>query len=391
MYRLIVKQLSALTLALLATVALVSAAAAQLQPTTTTVVCATFATCTGANLNVNAATLRRPTTDVLGNAHVGVFVMHSFSGYRNFAVCNALAQRGFTTLCSDSIWTGKQDEFYGFEQHVPGIRDGINYLKNLPADATYPTISKIIIWGHSAGAPMMAFYQNMAENGPDRCQDNKKILPCVTTNLQNLPKADGIIIFDPQEGPGVWTFNVDPAIHNNACTPRDSSLDMFLPENGLTNATPGASAGDYSKKFLKEFFAKQAKRNKELTQQAEDLLEAKRIETGNPNDLGDSIPFTIVGITSARPWNYDLKLRHLTQKPHIFLDRHGNRPEQIVETVRVPNGDGPDLSADCQESTVAVNVHIWLGAKTFRTKPETIIKPTTILTASTGIRTITMC
>ena len=116
--------------------------------------------------------------------------MHSFSGYRNFAVCNALAQRGFTTLCSDSIWTGSQDEFYGFEQHVPGIRDGINYLKNLPANATYPAISKVIIWGHSAGAAMMSFYQNVAENGPEACQGAEKILPCVTTNLHNLPKAE---------------------------------------------------------------------------------------------------------------------------------------------------------------------------------------------------------
>jgi len=369
MNRLICRPLSGLTLALLATMALVSNAGAQLQATITTAVCTSLATCTTANLNVNAATLRRPTTNVLGKAHIGVFVMHSFSGYRNFAVCNALAQRGFTTLCSDSIWTGKQDEFYGFEQHVPGIRDGINYLKNLPANATYPAISKIIIWGHSAGAAMMSFYQNIAENGPEACQGAEKILPCVTTNLHNLPKADGVIIFDPQEGPGVWTFNLEPAIHNNECTPRDSRLDMFLPENGLTDATPGASAGDYSKQFLKQFFLNQAKRNREVTQQAEDLLEARRIETGNPNDMGDSIPFTIVGITTARPWNYDLKLRHLTKEPHIFLDRHGNRPNQIVETVRVPNGDGPDLTPDCQDSTVTVNAHIWLGAKTFRTKP----------------------
>ncbi len=216
---------------------------------------------------------------------------------------------------------------------------------------------------------MMSFYQNVAENGPESCQGPEKTLPCVTTNLHNLPKADGVIIFDPQEGPGVWTFNVDPGIHNNECAPRDSRLDMFLAENGLTDPTPGASAGDYSKQFLKQFFLNQAKRNRELTQQAQDLLEARRIETGNPNDMGDSIPFTIVGITNARPWNYDLKLRHSTKKPHIFLDRHGNRPVQIVETARVPNGDGPDTTPDCQDSTATVNVHIWLGAKTFRTKP----------------------
>ena len=187
-----VKMLSVLGFVVLASIGFVSTVQSQLQLTTTTVVCTSLATCTTANLNVNAATLRRPTTNLLGNAQVGVFVMHSFGGYRNFAVCNALAQRGFTTLCDDSIWTGRQHEFYGFEQHVPGIRDGINYLKNLPADTTYPAISKVIIWGHSAGAPMMAFYQNIAENGPEACQGPEKILPCVTTNLHNYPRRTGL-------------------------------------------------------------------------------------------------------------------------------------------------------------------------------------------------------
>ena len=121
-----------------------SASQAQLQPTTNVVV--TDSINSDGNINVNAARLRRPTTDVLGKAHIGIFVMHSFAGYQNFSVCNGLAQRGFTTLCADSIWTGRQDQFYGFEQHAPGIRAGINYLKNLPADPAtgLPAISKVI-------------------------------------------------------------------------------------------------------------------------------------------------------------------------------------------------------------------------------------------------------
>ena len=77
-----------------------SASEAQLQPTTNVVV--TDSLNGDGNINVNAARLRRPTTDALGKAHVGIFVMHSFSGYQNFSVCNGLAQRGFTTLCADS-------------------------------------------------------------------------------------------------------------------------------------------------------------------------------------------------------------------------------------------------------------------------------------------------
>jgi len=92
--------------------------------------------------------------------------------------------------------------------------------------------------------------------------------------------------------------------------------------------------------------------------------------------MGDDIPFFAVGISSARPWNYDLNLRHVTQNPHIFLSRLGTRPVQVVETARVPNGDDAATGTDCLESStqasnappanVPMNVHIWLGAKTFR-------------------------
>ena len=102
---------------------------------------------------------------------------------------------------------------------------------------------------------------------------------------------------------------------------------------------------------------------------AQDLLHAKRLITGNPHEMGDDIPFTIVGTTDARPWNYDLNLRRITKKPHIFLSRDGTNKLQIVETVRVPNGDA-ESGLDCATSTVTVNVHIWLGAKALRTTDQ---------------------
>ncbi|HEX2931999.1 MAG TPA: hypothetical protein VHV54_19890, partial [Candidatus Binatia bacterium] len=178
MNQFVVRSLSVLTFALLATLALVSTGGAQLQPTTNVVVTASLNT--GGQTNVNAARLRRPTTNTLGKAHIGVFVMHPSSSYQNFAGCNALAQRGFTTLCADSVFTGNDNGYYGYEQHAPGIRAGINYLRSIVATATLPAISKVLIFGHSMGAPMMAFYQNVAENGAAiACQGPEKLLPCV--------------------------------------------------------------------------------------------------------------------------------------------------------------------------------------------------------------------
>src|SRR3954468_7632272 len=78
-------------------------ATAQLQPTTNVVV-TTSLNATGPN--VAAARLRRPTTDALGRAHIGVFIMHPYSSYQNNALCNGLAQRGFTVICADGTFTG---------------------------------------------------------------------------------------------------------------------------------------------------------------------------------------------------------------------------------------------------------------------------------------------
>src|SRR5213592_5284071 len=56
---------------------------------TTTVVCNTAASCTTASLNLNAATLRRPDNDALGRAHVGIFIMHPYSGDRKSTRLNS--------------------------------------------------------------------------------------------------------------------------------------------------------------------------------------------------------------------------------------------------------------------------------------------------------------
>src|SRR6266511_4186348 len=240
---------------------------------TTTVVCNTGASCTTVGLNLNAATLRRPDTNALGKANVGIFIMHPYSGYNNFQGCTELASRGYTTLCANSIFNGSQYGYYGYEQHAPGIKSGLEYLKKIQTTATLPAITKLIIFGHSAGAPLMTFYQNIAENGPGACQGPEKIIPCVATNLNNLPKADGVMLFDAHLGDSLATFTyVDPAIHGNECLPRNPQFDLFSADNGYDFATNGAT---YSKQFAKTFTTHQAIRNMDLLNDALALLRTR--------------------------------------------------------------------------------------------------------------------
>ena len=297
-------------------------------------------------------------TPVSGNSHVGIVIMHPYSSYKNFQGCSYLAARGYTVLCIDSLFTNKQDTYYGYEQHAPAIAAGVTFLRGRAG------ITKVLLFGHSVGAPMMAFYENVAENGPGVCTDAAKTLPCVTTNLSGLPAADGLIMFDSHLGESLATYTyVDPAIINNTLGQRTAAIDMFSSANGYNVATNGAV---YSPTFIQSFLAGQAARNAQLTVQAQTLLAQER--GANPAALGDDIPFTVVGGKSARLWQPDLDLLKCSQTPLLLLSHDGTRPTQVVCSVRPPSGDATSgLSA---ASTLNVNVHIWLGAHALRTVPS---------------------
>src|ERR1700752_4139144 len=139
---------------------------AQLLPITTRVVTIN---------NLAVAALRHPTNPG-PKAKIGIFIMHPDGSYVNNVACTQLAGRGYTTLCADSIFLRRGQDYYGYEQHAPGIAAGINFLKT-PANVDGIVSEKFIVWGHSVGAPLMAFYKNVAENGAKiACQGPEKIL-----------------------------------------------------------------------------------------------------------------------------------------------------------------------------------------------------------------------
>lgn len=322
--------------------------------------------------NVAAARLRRPATDALGRAHIGIFVMHPYSGYQNSNLCDGLSRRGFTTLCADSTFNGRPDDYYGYEQHAPAMRAGIDYLRGIAAAGGLPAVTRVLIFGHSMGAPMMGFYQNVAENGAGfACQGREKIIPCVDTNLAHLPRADGVMLFDPHLGDSLATFTyVDPALTSTTeCVSRVERRDMFAASNGYITH-PGAldnNSASYSEPFKREFFFAQSIRNAAILIEAQALLARRRIETRNPRDMGDDIPFVVAGATGARLFQPDTGLMRSTQRPHTLLARDGTRPMQVVSSVRPPSGNA--AAADCANSTIETNVHVWLGSKALRSNP----------------------
>ena len=139
----------------------------------------------------------------------------------------------------------------------------------------------------------------------------------MTTNLSNLPRADGVISFDGHPGNAFQTLTyIDPAVIGNVLNSRDPALDMFSSANGYNAATDGAT---YTSAFVKKYTAAQAIRNQDLISQGLALLQQTRTQTGNPNHLGDGIPYDVVGGIAARLFQPDVSLVSCTKAVNRIL------------------------------------------------------------------------
>ena len=356
------RSLATLAMSALLSLAWLSTSEAQLLPITTRVVTIN---------NLAVAALRHPTNPG-PKAKIGIFIMHPDGSYVNNVACTQLAGRGYTTLCADSIFLRRGQDYYGYEQHAPGIAAGINFLKT-PANVDGIVIEKFIVWGHSVGAPLMAFYQNVAENGAKiACQGPEKILPCDASTLSNLPVPDGVILADAHLGAALATFTyVDPAVKNDDKPGiRNPNLDMFNTANGYPGdeaaGSPTFKSATYDDKFKRRFLQAQADRNADLLRDAQNLW--SDIQAGKAELYPDDMPFVVPGSDgAARMWQADTSLVNCTQKPHIYLTHTGtqNPSPGPICSVRIPSASAED--DDSFASVLKVTVRVWLGAHALRT------------------------
>ena len=283
-----------------------SASEAQLQPITTTTLCTDAPTCAAALLpNVNGAILRRPTSDVLGNSHVAIVIVHDSSSYINFSACSALAQRGYTELCVSMVRLAIRrfpviSSTTASSRSSPQLPRQSILQKQRDRACNYQSRYLRTQRRRVTAAVLPKRRRKRAEE----FQGRESCVPCIDDNLHNLPKADGVIIFDAHPGLGFGQFTyVDPSIivndepPGNVAENRDPTLDMFSVANGYDAST---NSGDYAKRFERRFLKAQQDRNQELLDTALKLLRQERIFTGNPKALGDDIPFTVVAGNAAR-------------------------------------------------------------------------------------------
>jgi hypothetical protein len=293
--------------------------------------------------------------DASVKARVAVVNMHEDGNRLSDIACTELVKRGFYVLCMN----GRSDnnEALDFWNDLPlDVATGIKYLKETVK------ASKILLYGGSGGAPLMTFYQNVAQNGPSVCQGANKLIPC-GNELAGLPPADGIILRDAHPGTAVNTLrSVNPSVQRDDKPDQiNTALDPFNAKNGFNGSGPST----YSSEFKERYFKAQALRMNRLVDAA--LAKLRSIEAGKYYYKDDDA-FVIHKSEGGRLSEMDLTVHPGTVKPHKLLKNDGTIVTEIVKSARVADSRGPERAKSFHEGSKFLTIRSFLGTRAIRAK-----------------------
>lgn len=274
--------------------------------------------------------------------HVGVLVMHRTADFLNHAACTELSKRGHLVLCMNSRFENNEVRV-AFEQLPLDVKVGVEALRRQPG------ITKVLLFGHSGGGPLMSLYQAVAEKGPDYCRGPQKIVSC-GDDLANLPKADGMIFADAHPSNAILVLRaLNPSVaseDNPPTAPPVKALDPYDASNGYD--PKGAS--HYSAEFRQAYYKAQSVRMNALIESAKATLakiaggqypypdnDVMIIPRGGPQGSGPG--------ASAYLWNTDPSIPEMMQtvRPEKLIRNDGTiRSDAIVTSVSAPDpANGP--------------------------------------------------
>jgi pimeloyl-ACP methyl ester carboxylesterase len=308
--------------------------------------------------------LYRPDT---GTPHVGIIVMHRTSNYLTHPACTELSKRGFLMLCMNTRFENNEPAV-DFEALPLDVKTGVEFLRKQPG------ITKVVLFAHSGGGPMMSLYQAVAEKGPAYCKGDNKLTQC-GDGLANLPLADGIVFADAHPGNSINLLRgINPAVaneNNPPDAPLIPELNPFDPKNGFN--PNGAS--HYSAEFQQRYFKAQADRMNKLIAVVQDkLARMARNEYPYPDDdimviprggNPGSGPGASAALFIAQP---DLPAVNSTSRPEKLLLNDGTVKTQVVKSVYVAD---PSLSRDNLRFNTGTKIYTlrsFLSANAIRAK-----------------------
>src|SRR5712691_6580940 len=186
--------------------------------------------------------------------HVAFVVGHRTANYLNHIACRELSSRGFMVLCFNTRFQNNESQVR-WEETPLDVKAVVDFARRQPG------ITKVILFGHSGGGPLMSFYQAVAENGPPYCQKPERLMKC-GDDLRGLLPADAIVFADAHAGNPVQALrSLNPSVTiDGGKRYVDPELDPFAEKNGYSPNGPS----HYSKAFQDHYFAAQAKRMNEL-------------------------------------------------------------------------------------------------------------------------------
>ncbi|HLH22720.1 MAG TPA: hypothetical protein VK066_09365 [Chloroflexota bacterium] len=259
------------------------------------------------------------------NASTAVFLIHETSDFINATPCVQLVQRGFTALCAKSQFT--QSAEVDWNQIALDVSYGVSYLRSVPG------VQHVVLVGWSGGGAIMAYYQNVAENGVATCQAPARLDPC-DNSLAGLPRADGVVMLDAIPGlafsnMSAWDASVNRP--DGLTSHQNPSLYLFNPANGYNSNQNQSSS--YSRNFIDRYTQAQAERESNLVIAA---LQARQDITSGHGDFTDDMPFP-VGHDAARIWQQDTSLlAHTKGQYPLITPTSPNGAVQAIDSVRVP-------------------------------------------------------
>jgi hypothetical protein len=299
--------------------------------------------------------------------HVGILVMHRTANYLAHRACTELSRRGFLMLCMNTRYENNE-ALVDFEKLPLDVKAGVNFLR------AQPGITKVVLFAHSGGGPLMALYQAVAENGTAFCKGPNKLSEC-GDDLAGMVPADGIIFADAHPGNAINTLRgLNPAVadeNNPPDAPLIADLNPFDPNNGFNPNGPST----YSAAFQARYFKAQADRMNALIDSARAKLERmKRNDYPYPDDDIMVIPRggnpgagpgAAAALFIAEP---DIASVNATARPERLLRNDGTITEEMIKSVFVAN---PRLARDnlrFRTGTKVYTLRSFLSAQAIRAR-----------------------
>src|SRR5260370_12155507 len=124
--------------------------------------------------------------------HVAFILAHRTANFLNHIGCRELSARGFLALCFNTRFQNNE-ALVRWEETPLDVKAAVDFARRQPG------ITRVILFGHSGGGPLMSFYQAVAEKGLAYCQDTKKLVRC-GNDLAAIERADGIVFADAHAG-----------------------------------------------------------------------------------------------------------------------------------------------------------------------------------------------